>query len=136
MWYLQPAVHLLGVQEVADERSLPAQHHGIGGASLHPAQRRDAGGDVCVAKEGGPDPLALARLQHPVQRQDVEHLEGGEETATCGASALMQKNRGLEQRTDMAGEFLKHGQNHPNLILHPFHSPGEEPWEKIISHTH
>ena len=66
-----------------DERSLPAQRDLIGWASLYPAQCRDVGDNVGVAEEGEGDPLALTRLQHTVQRQDVENLQRGEERSRC-----------------------------------------------------
>lgn len=77
MRYLQPAVDLAGVQEVADARGLPTQSHLVARASLHPAQRRDLGDGVGVTEEGEGDALALARLQLTVQRQDIEHLQAG-----------------------------------------------------------
>lgn len=97
------------------------------------------GDDVCVAKEGEGDPLALARLQRAVERQDVENLEVGEERPRCRASKSMQKSsRGSQRRTDMAGEASSSntGKNHARLILHPFRLPVEGPWGKIFSHPH
>lgn len=133
VWYLQPTVDLCGVQEVVDERSLPTQRDLVGRASLHPAQCHDTRDDVCMAKEGECDPLALAWLQDTIQRQDVKNLEVGKERARCGASNLMQKSsHSLEQRTGMAGgaSSSNTGKNHPNLVMHPLQFPVEELYEK------
>ena len=90
VWYLQPAVDLRHVKEVVDERSLPTQRNLVGRASLHTAQRRDTGSNVCAANEGECDALALARRQHAVQWQDIKNLEAGEERWRCRAWKLMQ----------------------------------------------
>lgn len=48
-----------------------------------------------------------------------------------------QPRLGVKYRRGWRGLFLKHRQNHPNLILYPFHLPVEGPREKsspILTH--
>ena len=96
------------------------------------------GDDVRVAKEGERDPLALARLQHTIQRQDIENLEVGEERSGCRAWKLMQKSsHGLEQSTDMAGGASSSNTGKIILISSCIHSTYHGGiMGKIFSRTH